>query len=95
MHCQFALAGIVPRFIYLKYGLSLVLLVIGFKLIANHLYGGKFVPTKIALLVTAVLIGGSIVLSAAHAHSLAGRDRGTAHRLGAGQLSGSALRQAH
>jgi tellurite resistance protein TerC len=59
----FALAGIVPRFIYLKYALSLVLVVIGFKMIANYFYGGKFVPTELALLVTVVLIGGSIVLS--------------------------------
>lgn len=48
---------------YLKYGLSLVLMVIGSKMIANYFYGGKFVPTELALLVTAVLIGGSIALS--------------------------------
>lgn len=59
----FALAGIVPRFVYLKYALSLVLVVIGFKMIANYFYGGKFVPTELALLTTVVLIGGSIVLS--------------------------------
>ncbi len=59
----FALAGIVPRFVYLKYGLSLVLLVIGFKMIANYIYGGKFIPTEWALLMTVLLIGGSIVLS--------------------------------
>jgi tellurite resistance protein TerC len=59
----FALAGIVPRFIYLKYGLSLVLVVIGSKMIANYIHGGKFVPTEVALILTAVLIGGSIVAS--------------------------------
>ncbi|WP_137389548.1 TerC family protein [Rhodoligotrophos defluvii] len=59
----FALAGIVPRFVYLKYALSLVLVVIGFKMIANYFYGGKFVPTELALFTTVVLIGGSIVLS--------------------------------
>jgi tellurite resistance protein TerC len=59
----FALAGIVHRFHHLKYGLSLVLIVIGGKMIANGIYGEKFVPTEIALLVTAALIGGSIVLS--------------------------------
>jgi tellurite resistance protein TerC len=59
----FALAGIVPRFIYLKYALSLVLVVIGSKMIANYFYGGKFVPTELALLITVVLIGGSIILS--------------------------------
>ncbi|MEG6509970.1 TerC family protein [Methyloligella sp. 2.7D] len=59
----FALAGIVPRFIYLKYGLALVLLVIGFKMIANYFYGGKFIPTEMALLATVLLIGGSIIVS--------------------------------
>ncbi|MDO8399048.1 MAG: TerC family protein [Bradyrhizobium sp.] len=59
----FALAGIVPRFIYLKYALSLILIVVGGKMIANYFYGEKFVPTELALLITAVLIGGSIALS--------------------------------
>lgn len=59
----FALAGIVHRFHYLKYGLSLVLLVIGTKMILNGAYGEKVIPTEIALLVTATLIGGSILLS--------------------------------
>ena len=59
----FALAGIVPRFIYLKYALSLILIVVGGKMIANYFYGEKFIPTELALLITAVLIGGSIALS--------------------------------
>jgi tellurite resistance protein TerC len=59
----FALAGIVPRFIYLKYALSLILVVVGGKMIANYFYGEKFIPTEVALLITAVLIGGSIALS--------------------------------
>lgn len=59
----FALAGIVPRFVYLKYALSLILVVIGCKMIANYIYGGKFVPTELALLITGVLIAGAIVLS--------------------------------
>jgi len=59
----FVLAGIVPRFIYLKYALSLILIVVGGKMIANYFYGGKFIPTELALLITAILIGGSIVLS--------------------------------
>ena len=48
---------------YLKYALSLVLVIVGGKMIANHVYGGKFIPTELALLVTAVLIGGAILLS--------------------------------
>jgi len=59
----FALAGIVPRFIYLKYALSLVLVVIGSKMIANYFYGAKFVPTELALLITALLVGGALMLS--------------------------------
>lgn len=59
----FALAGIVPRFVYLKYALSLVLVVVGGKMVANYFYGGKFIPTEAALLVTLLLIGGAIALS--------------------------------
>ncbi len=59
----FALAGIVDKFHYLKYALSLVLIVVGGKMILNGIYGEKVVPTEIALLITALLIGGSIALS--------------------------------
>ena len=56
----FALAGIIHRFSYLKYGLSLVLVFIGAKMILVDIWK---VPTALALGVTATLIGGSIVLS--------------------------------
>ena len=56
----FALAGVIHRFRYLKYGLSLVLIVIGAKMLLVDLYK---VPTAVALGITAALIGGSIVLS--------------------------------
>lgn len=59
----FALAGIIHRFHYLKYGLSLVLCVVGVKMIVNGVFGDKVIPTEIALAITAALIGGSIVLS--------------------------------
>jgi tellurite resistance protein TerC len=59
----FALAGIVHRFHYLKYGLALVLAVIGTKMILNGVFGDKVIPTEAALAVTALLIGGSIALS--------------------------------
>jgi len=59
----FALAGIVKRFIYLKYALPLILVLVGVKMTVNHLYGGKVIPTEAALLVTAVLILGAIGLS--------------------------------
>ncbi|MGE5540295.1 MAG: TerC family protein [Gemmatimonas sp.] len=61
----FALAGIVHRFHYLKYGLSLVLILIGGKMIANGVFGADAVPTEWALLGTAALVGGSIVVSLA------------------------------
>jgi len=56
----FALAGIIHRFAYLKYGLSLVLVFIGTKMVLIDVWK---VPTALALGVTATLIGGSVVLS--------------------------------
>jgi tellurite resistance protein TerC len=56
----FALASIIHRFHYLKYGLSLVLVVIGTKMLLIDIYK---VPTAVALAITAVLIGGSILIS--------------------------------
>ncbi len=56
----FALAGIIHRFAYLKYGLSLVLVFIGSKMMLIDVWK---VPTALALGVTAALIGGSVVLS--------------------------------
>jgi tellurite resistance protein TerC len=58
----FALVGIIHRFHYLKYGLSLVLMVVGAKMLINA-YFGKVIPTEVALLITALLIGGSILVS--------------------------------
>jgi tellurite resistance protein TerC len=58
----FALAGIIHRFRYLKYGLSLVLIVIGAKMLLVDIYK---MPTAIALAITGALIGGSILLSLA------------------------------
>ena len=59
----FALAGIIHRFHYLKYGLALTLLVVGAKMILNGIFGEKVVPTEIALLVTDALIFGPMALS--------------------------------
>jgi tellurite resistance protein TerC len=59
----FALSGIVHKFHYLKYGLSLVLILIGGKMVANGVFGADAVPTEWALLGTALLVGGSIALS--------------------------------
>lgn len=58
----FALVGIIHRFHYLKYGLSLVLMVVGAKMLINAAFG-KVIPTEAALLITALLIGGSMLIS--------------------------------
>ncbi len=58
----FALAGIIHRFHYLKYGLSVVLVLIGSKMVVNAWFG-PVIPTNWALIATALIIGGSVWLS--------------------------------
>lgn len=58
----FALSGMVDRFRYLKFGLALVLIFIGGKMAYNYLPWPD-IPTSWALIVTAVLIFGSIFAS--------------------------------
>lgn len=59
----FMLAGVVDKFHLLKYGLALVLVFVGLKMVyLNELFGGKF-PIGISLGIIVVLIGGSIVAS--------------------------------
>lgn len=59
----FALADIIHRFIYLKYGLSFILILIGLKMVLNGIFGEDFIPTHYALMATAVLLIGSIIVS--------------------------------
>jgi len=59
----FALAGIIHRFKYLKHGLSIVLMIVGAKMLANWFAGGKAVPVEYALALTSAIIAGSIALS--------------------------------
>ncbi len=59
----FALAGVIHRFHYLKYGLSLVLVIVGVKMVLNAWFETTVIPTELALLITALLIGGSIAFS--------------------------------
>lgn len=59
----FALAGIIHRFKYLKYGLSLVLVFIGAKMILNAWFDAKIISTEVALMATAAIIAGSIGIS--------------------------------
>lgn len=59
----FLLAGIMDRFEYLKYGLSLVLVFVGLKMtILNELFGGKF-PVVWSLAIIVTLIFGSGLFS--------------------------------
>ncbi len=58
----FALTGILHRFHYLKYGLSIVLVVVGLKMVING-YFGPVIPTEAALLLTLSILGGSVALS--------------------------------
>ena len=58
----FLLAGVVHRFVYLKYGLAAVLVFVGAKMILTDVYK---VPIIVSLAVIAALIAGSIVASLA------------------------------
>jgi tellurite resistance protein TerC len=59
----FLLAGVVDRFVYLKYGLASVLVFVGLKMAwLNGAMGGKF-PIGLSLGIIATLIGGSIAAS--------------------------------
>jgi len=59
----FALAGVIHRFHYLKYGLSLVLVLVGAKMIVNAWAGAKVVSTEAALAVTGGIILASVLVS--------------------------------
>ena len=56
----FALAGLVDLFIYLKYGVAIILFYVGIKMLISEFYK---IPTEISLLVILLFLGGSIILS--------------------------------
>ena len=56
----FALAGIVDLFIYLKYGVAIILFYVGVKMMITEWY---HIPTEISLIVILVLLTGSVILS--------------------------------
>ncbi|MBI3017051.1 MAG: TerC family protein [Deltaproteobacteria bacterium] len=56
----FALAGMMTLFHYLKYGLSIILVFIGIKMLLSHVF---HIPVLTSLVVLAVVLGGSILLS--------------------------------
>ena len=56
----FALAGVVDLFVYLKYGVAIILFYVGVKMIISEWY---HIPTEISLTVILVVLTGSVVLS--------------------------------
>jgi tellurite resistance protein TerC len=56
----FALAHVVDRFVYLSYGLAIILVFVGLKMVMVDIYK---IPTFISLLVIALILTASIVLS--------------------------------
>ena len=56
----FALAGMMEMFDYLHYGLSLVLIFVGAKMLVSHYY---HIPTELALGVVVAVLGISVVAS--------------------------------
>jgi len=59
----FMLAGVMDRFVYIKYGLASVLVFVGAKMVyLNEAFGGKF-PIAWSLAIIAFLIGSSVMAS--------------------------------
>ncbi len=59
----FMLAGVMDKFIFIKYGLAAVLVFVGAKMVyLNDAFGGKF-PITWSLSIITLLIGSSIVVS--------------------------------
>jgi tellurite resistance protein TerC len=56
----FALAGVVDLFIYLKYGVAIILFYVGIKMIISEWY---HIPTEYSLAFILVMLTGSVVLS--------------------------------
>jgi tellurite resistance protein TerC len=56
----FLLADIADRFAYIKYGLALVLIFIGVKMLLIDIYK---IPIGVSLTTVALLIGGSVLIS--------------------------------
>lgn len=56
----FALAGLVDLFVYLKFGVAIILFYVGIKMLISDFYK---IPTEVSLLLILVFLGGSIILS--------------------------------
>lgn len=59
----FALAALLPRFIYLKYALSMILIFIGSKIFIADIFGWHKFPTEISLGITVGLLVAGILFS--------------------------------
>lgn len=59
----FAIAAIIHRFEYLKYGLSIILVFIGIKMLINHYFQEKIISTEMSLGVTAGILVLSMIIS--------------------------------
>lgn len=59
----FAVAAFIHRFEYLKYGLSIILIFIGAKMLVNHYTGDYIISTELSLIVVVLLLGSSVVYS--------------------------------
>lgn len=56
----FALSGLVDLFIYLKYGVAIILFYVGIKMLISEYYK---IPTEVSLIIIITLLGGSILIS--------------------------------
>ena len=56
----FALSGLVDLFVYLKYGVAIILFYVGIKMLISELYK---IPTEISLIIILLFLSGSIILS--------------------------------
>ncbi|HEX9253472.1 MAG TPA: TerC/Alx family metal homeostasis membrane protein [Ignavibacteriaceae bacterium] len=56
----FALAGLVDLFVYLKYGVAIILFYVGIKMLISEFYK---IPTEVSLFIILLFLGGSIILS--------------------------------
>jgi len=61
----FAISAIVHRFHYLKYGLSLILVFIGIKMLINHYFEKHIISTELSLGFTLIVLIGSVMISMA------------------------------
>lgn len=59
----FVLAAMIERFEYMKYAISLVLVLIGAKMVINHYYAAEIITTPVSLMATVLMLGSSIIYS--------------------------------